>query len=78
MQGYLPLSPPFRVYIVDDHKLVAESNLSLQKFEDLDAYIAHLPKPTEAPRAPRPSPEMAVAIAAEMGLGPERVLACFC
>ena len=24
MQGYLPLSPPFRVYVVDDHKLVAE------------------------------------------------------
>lgn len=60
------------------HKLVADSGMTLQEFDDLDAFIADLPKPTVAPRAPRPSPEMAVAVAEEMGLGPDRVLACFC
>lgn len=60
------------------HRMVAESGMSLQEFEELDAFIADLPRPTIAPRAPRPSPEMAVAVAEEMGVAPDRVLACFC
>lgn len=59
------------------HKLVAAAGLDLETFDELDRFIADLPAP-QAPRAPKPCPEMATAVAQEMGLGPDRVMACFC
>lgn len=59
------------------HKLVAASGFSAQDFQDLDAFIADVPSP-EAPRPSRPSPEVAVAVADELGVGRDRVVACFC
>jgi hypothetical protein len=43
----------------------------------LDAYIAGTPQPP-LPQAPRPDPARAVAVAEEMGLPKERLVACFC
>lgn len=59
------------------HKLVARAGMTTDEFTDLERFIAALPDPA-APRAPRPSPDMAVAVAEEMGLGKERALACLC
>lgn len=59
------------------HKLVAKSDLDLDTFQDLDAFIRTLPDP-ERPRAAKPCPEMASEVAVEMGLSAERALACFC
>ncbi len=59
------------------HKLVAKSDMTLDVFTELDTYIATLPSP-DAPRAPKGCPEMATAVADELGMGHERVLACFC
>ncbi len=59
------------------HKLVANGAMSLEEFEDLDAYIADLPSPP-APVAPKPCPDMATATADEIGMSHDRVLAAFC
>lgn len=59
------------------HRMVASSGMTAQEFTDLDRFIATLPKP-EAPRAAKPSPDMAAAVAEEMGLSADRVLACLC
>jgi len=59
------------------HHLVARSGMTWDEFADLDAFIAALPDPA-APRPPRPCPEMAAAVAEEMQIAPDRVLACFC
>ncbi len=59
------------------HKLVAGGGMTLEEFDDLDTYIADLPVP-DAPRAPRPCPDMATATADEIGIAHDRVLACFC
>ncbi len=58
------------------HKLIAQSGMTWDEFADLDAFIASLPAPS-APRAPKPCPEMATEVAKEIGLRPDRVLACF-
>lgn len=59
------------------HRLVREAGLTLEAFDELDAFIAQMPRP-QAPRAPPPDPGLAAAAAQEMGLPRERVLACFC
>lgn len=59
------------------HKLMHDGAMSLQEFEELDAYVADLPSPPE-PVAPKPCPDMATATADEIGLSHDRVLACFC
>lgn len=59
------------------HKLVAASDLTPELFDELDTFIRRLPAP-DAPRKARPCPEMATATAEEIGIGPERVMACFC
>lgn len=59
------------------HSLVSRGALSLQEFEDLEAFIRSLPEPAR-PQAARPCPEMASEVAVEMGLSAERALACFC
>ncbi len=48
-----------------------------QTFQDLDGFVADLPRPAAPPRV-KPCPEMASAVADEMGLSSERVLGCFC
>lgn len=59
------------------HRLVADGAMTRKEFAGLEAFIAATPAP-EAPRAPRPCPDMASAVAEEMGLTADRVLACFC
>jgi flap endonuclease-1 len=59
------------------HKMVAEGAMTLEQFNELDEYIADLPKP-DAPVAPKPCPDMATATADEIGLSHDRVLAAFC
>ncbi len=59
------------------HKLVAASSMTTEEFADLEQFIATLPDPA-APRAAKPSPDMAAAVADEMGLSADRVLACLC
>ncbi len=59
------------------HKLVDQGGMSLETFEDLDAFIADLPKP-DAPKRTKPCPDMATATADEIGINHDRVLACFC
>lgn len=59
------------------HALVAAGGLSLSQFDEMDAFIAQLPR-VEAPRPPVPDPGEAVALAHKLGLDPKRVLACFC
>ncbi|MHB8633974.1 MAG: hypothetical protein ACYDBQ_08430 [Thermoplasmatota archaeon] len=58
-------------------ELVRQSGLGLQEFDELDAFIAHLPPPAP-PAAKRPDPGRAVALAEGLGIQRERVLACFC
>ncbi len=58
------------------HKLVAQGGMSLETFDDLDAFIADLPKPQAPPRT-KPCPDMATATADEIGINHDRVLACF-
>ncbi|MGB1697001.1 MAG: hypothetical protein ACPHK8_01220 [Thermoplasmatota archaeon] len=59
------------------HKLIAKGAMSLQEFEELDAFISSLPTP-EVPRTAKPCPDMAAATAEDVGLSADRVLACFC
>ncbi|MGB0651699.1 MAG: hypothetical protein ACPGQL_00730 [Thermoplasmatota archaeon] len=59
------------------HKLVAACDLDAAGFVDLKEYIAALPEPPE-PASAKPCPEMATAVAEDMGINPERVLGCFC
>jgi flap endonuclease-1 len=59
------------------HKMLREAGMTLAVFDELDAFIAWMPTPA-APRAPQPDPGMAVAVAEEMGVARDRVLACFC
>lgn len=59
------------------HRMLAAGGLPLEEFDALDAFIADMPVPP-APKAPHPSPDMAAAVAEEMGVGRDRVLACFC
>jgi flap endonuclease-1 len=59
------------------HVLLRASGLTLDEFDGLDAFLADVPE-VEAPRPARPDPAAAAALAAEMGLHRERVLACFC
>jgi flap endonuclease-1 len=59
------------------HKMVAKSDMTITQFTDLEAFIADLPHPP-APNAPKPSPDMAAAVAKELGLGADRALACLC
>jgi flap endonuclease-1 len=59
------------------HKLLREAGLTLGEFDEVDAFLAALPKP-DAPAKPRPDPAAASDLAASMGLQKDRVLACFC
>ena len=59
------------------HRMVKESGLTLREFDEVDAYIAALPK-VAAAHKPRPDPTKAAAVAEGLGLQKERVLACFC
>ncbi len=59
------------------HKLVAASDMRREEFVDLERFIAHLPDP-HAPTAVRPTPDMAAAVADEMGIQRERATGCFC
>lgn len=58
-------------------QLIRDSGLSVTEFEELDAFIATLPPPG-LPKAQRPDPAHAAAVAGELGLPRDRVLACFC
>ncbi|HET6399363.1 MAG TPA: hypothetical protein VFH47_07400 [Candidatus Thermoplasmatota archaeon] len=58
------------------HDLVRASGMDLALFEDLEAFIAHLPATPEPPRA-KPDPAAAVALADTFGVGRARVLGCF-
>jgi flap endonuclease-1 len=59
------------------HKLIRDSGLSVAAFDELDAFIAQMPTPAAPGKTP-PDPGAAVALAHEMGVSKERVLACFC
>lgn len=59
------------------HRLLREAGLGLSEFDELDAFLADLPTP-EAPRPRRPDPAGAAGLAMEMGMQPQRVMACFC
>jgi len=59
------------------HALVASAGLSLADFDEMDAFIADLPRP-DAPRPMPPAPDMAVGLAGELGLDARRLLACYC
>lgn len=59
------------------HKLVADSGLSLPDFDEMDAFIADLPAP-QAPIPAPPRPDLAVALAGELGLDAKRLVAAFC
>ncbi len=59
------------------HKLLKEADLTLAAFDEMDSFIAELP-PAQAPTVARPDPGTAVAVASEMGLERNRVVACFC
>lgn len=59
------------------HKLVAASDLDLAAFQDQEQYIAELPSPSN-PRKAKPSPDMAAAVADEMGIGRDRAIGCLC
>jgi flap endonuclease-1 len=59
------------------HRLVAAGGMAAADFRDLEAFIAAAPEVAE-PRARRPSPEQASAVAEEFGLQPARLLACLC
>lgn len=59
------------------HKLVAKGAMSRDEFLELDTFISALPTPA-IPRTAKPCPDMATATAEDVGLSPERVLACFC
>lgn len=60
------------------HRLLQEAGFTVAAYEELDGFIAALPRPQAPPRAPKPDPGMAAAVAQEMGLEVPRVLACFC
>ncbi len=59
------------------HKAIAKSDLTADEFRALDDYIAHLPEPDPVIKA-KPCPEMATAVAEEVGVDPARVVGCFC
>ncbi len=59
------------------HKLIRDSGMTIAAFDEMDAFIAHLPTPAE-PIAQKPDPARAAGIATAMGLERARVLACFC
>ena len=59
------------------HALVAAAGLSLQEFDEMDAFIADLPRP-EARRPSPPRPDLAMDLAGRLGLDSRRVLACYC
>lgn len=59
------------------HKLIAASDLDLESFVQLEQFIADLPAPP-APGKAKPCPEMASAVADEMGIGRDRVVGCLC
>jgi flap endonuclease-1 len=59
------------------HQLIREGGLTLAAFDEMDAFIAHLPQPQD-PMAPRPDPGQAAHLATELGLETGRVVACFC
>lgn len=59
------------------HKLVAASDMDAEMFADLERFIADLPAP-EPLRTARPCPEMATAVAEELGIQPERAIGCLC
>ncbi|MFO1534711.1 MAG: hypothetical protein ABR586_03505 [Thermoplasmatota archaeon] len=59
------------------HRLLREAGLTVEAFDELDAFIAQMPVPAP-PKATQPDPGMAVAVAEEMGVARDRVLACFC
>jgi flap endonuclease-1 len=60
------------------HRMIKEAGFTQATFGELDRFIAELPQPQAPPRAPKPDPGMAAAVAEEMGLEASRVLACFC
>ncbi len=59
------------------HRLVSDAALTLDAFDEMDAFIADLP-PAAAPPPGQPRPDVAVALAGRLGLDPKRMLACFC
>lgn len=59
------------------HGLVAAAGLSLQDFDEMDAFIADLPAP-EPPRLAPPKPDVAMDLAGRLGLDAKRLMACYC
>lgn len=59
------------------HTMLRDAGLSLAAFDELDNFIAHVPTPAK-PVRPATDPKQAVAVAEELGLSRERVVACFC
>ncbi len=59
------------------HRLVRESHLTLAAFDEIDHFLADLPKP-DAPVKKKPDPATATGVATELGLTPKRLLDCFC
>jgi flap endonuclease-1 len=59
------------------HRMVREAGLTPRQFDELDAFIAEVPRPA-APKAPQPNPEHAAELADSLHLGRARALSCFC
>lgn len=59
------------------HKAIVKSDLDAEEFAALDNYVATLPAPDPI-RTAKPCPEMASAVAEEVGVDATRVLGCLC
>jgi len=59
------------------HRLVADSGLTVEAFDEMDDFIRDLPD-VEAPLPTPPDPRQAVDLAHELGLDPKRLVSCFC
>ena len=59
------------------HILLRKAGLGIAAFDELDRFIAEVPTPPK-PQRPSNNPTEAVAVAEELGIGKERVVACYC
>lgn len=59
------------------HRLIRDAGLTVAAFDEMDAFIAQLPTPSN-PQPPRPDPGRAVELSQSLGLERGRVVACFC
>lgn len=59
------------------HALVAAAGFTLADFDEMDAFIADLPR-AEASKPAPPRPDVAIELAGRLGLDSKRVLACYC